>query len=126
MDGSSLDTSELHDKVILVSYFQTWCSDCVKEQPELLQLKQHFKGSDFEVLMVSDEAESKIEAFREKFPSDLQYFRSGWSLKKQMGIRGYPTTILLDRNRKPVIQKVEGIDWYNDEVVGQIQKLLEE
>ena len=54
LEGKVYDPAQLKNKVYILSYFQTWCGDCIEEQPQLQQLKQHF-GDNIEILLVSDE-----------------------------------------------------------------------
>ena len=111
------------NKVVIVSYFQTWCGDCVKEQPELLQLKQRFKDS-LNVLMVSDESMAKMTAFKARFQSNLDFYQSAQKLKAELGVTAYPTTYLLDKKGNVLLKKVEGIQWYTPEVIAMIQSAL--
>ena len=123
-DGTPFDRSVLRNKVTIVSYFQTWCGDCVREQPELQKLQDRFGKDSLQVIMISDEAPELIVAFRERFSSKLVYCHTPVSLKKDLGIRAFPTTYLLDKKGNIVISKVEGINWYTDETVAEISRLL--
>jgi peroxiredoxin len=106
-----------------VSYFQTWCSDCVKEQPELLKLESHFKGQNFKVLMVSDEPIELITKFEEKFQSQLSFYQLQVPIKS-IGISRFPTTYLIDKNGVVQEVKVEGINWYTPEIIEKVSQLL--
>jgi thiol-disulfide isomerase/thioredoxin len=33
LEGNTFDPNQLKESVFVVSYFQTWCSDCVKAEP---------------------------------------------------------------------------------------------
>ena|GEM_PF-1445626 len=124
MDNAVLDVKSLKGKVVIVSYFQTWCSDCVKEQPDLQKLQDHFGKDKLTVLMVSDEPVEKITAFKTMFGSQLGFYKSASGLKQDLGIRAFPTTFLLDRSGKVKLKKVEGIHWYTPEIIQTIDKLL--
>lgn len=120
LDGSKFDKGTLKDKVYIISFFQTWCSDCVKEQPELKKLIDHFGSDKLEVLLVSDEPMEKLKAFSDKFSSGLKILRTPKSLKGDLGVRAFPTTYLFSKEGKMLIKKVEGIDWYNSEIIDMI------
>ncbi len=122
LDGTILDTNYLKNKVHIISYFQTWCGDCVKEQPELLKLKKRF-GDSITILMVSDEPIEKIKEFVAKFGSPLEFYHSSKELKS-MDIKRFPTTFLIDKTGKTVEVRVEGINWYSDETIATIEKLI--
>ena len=123
LDSSKVPQIFGKHKILIVSYFQTWCGDCVKEQPQLLQLKQRYKDT-IEVLMVSDEPIIKISAFKSRFQSNLNFYQSTQKLKADLGVSAYPTTYLLDKKGKILLKKVEGIQWYTPEVMGLINQAI--
>ncbi len=123
LEGNNFDPNQLKESVFVVSYFQTWCSDCVKEQPELLKLESHFKGQNFKVLMVSDEPIELITKFKEKFQSQLSFYQLQVPIKS-IGISRFPTTYLIDKNGVVQEVKVEGINWYTPEIIEKVTHLL--
>jgi peroxiredoxin len=123
LEGNTFDPNQLKESVFVVSYFQTWCSDCVKEQPELLKLETHFKGQNFKVLMVSDEPTELLVKFKEKFQSQLSFYQLQVPIKS-IGISRFPTTYLIDKNGVVQEVKVEGINWYTPEIIEKVSQLL--
>ncbi|HEY1045034.1 MAG TPA: TlpA disulfide reductase family protein [Bacteroidia bacterium] len=123
-DGKVLDASELKGKVFIISYFQTWCKDCIKEQPQLVQLIKHFGKDKLRILMVSDEPEEKIKRFTEIYGVELEYFHTNEALKSDLGVKAFPTTVLYGKDAQVSIKKVEGINWYTPEIIENIEKLL--
>lgn len=124
-DSVLLDKDNLKNKVVLISYFQTWCGDCVKEQPELQKLQNLFGTDSLSVLMISDEPLYKINAFQNRFSSQLNFYKTNSGLKKDLGVNAFPTTYLIDKDGKVLIRKVEGINWYTPEVIQTIRKALQ-
>lgn len=123
LDSSKAAQNLGKNKILIVSYFQTWCGDCVKEQPQLQQLKQRYNDT-LEILMVSDESLSKIAAFKTRFQSGLNFYHSTQKLKAELGVSAYPTTYLLDKKGKILLKKVEGIQWYTPEVMTLINQAI--
>ena len=123
LDSQALDMKSLKGKVCVVSYFQTWCGDCVQEQPELQKLQNRF-GDSLTILMVSDEPISKIKAFKERFQSNLSFYHSDAKLKTDVGVSAYPTTILIDKKGKEKLKRVEGIDWFTSETIQAVSDCL--
>lgn len=123
LEGKTFDPASLKNKVYIISYFQTWCGDCVKEQPELQKLKEHF-GDNLEILMVSDEPVEKLSGFKTHFNTSLNIYHSEKSLKKDLGVSAYPTTFLFSKEGKLLVKKVEGINWYNNEILDMIDGSL--
>ncbi len=123
LNGEVLKSKTIKKKVVIISFFQTWCGDCVKEQPDLLKLKEKF-GEQIEILMISDEPSDLIQKFKDKFNSGLTFYHSSSKLKSDMGVSAYPTTYLFDKKGEETIKKVEGINWYTPEVIAMIEQSL--
>lgn len=122
--NNKIDASTFTGKVLILSYFQTWCGDCRKEQPELMELQKHF-GDQLKVIMITDESFVKVNSMKAVLPSDLIFYRSEKPLK-EIGIRRFPTTYLINKKGEKVEAKVEGIDWYNDDMIKEIDALIAE
>lgn len=55
----------LRDKLVVIDFFGTWCVPCVKAIPHLSALQEKYKN-EINIILVSDEAESKLESFIKK------------------------------------------------------------
>jgi peroxiredoxin len=53
LDGSSVTTSELKGKVLLVNFWATTCVSCVKEMPALADTYRKFESRGFDTLAVA-------------------------------------------------------------------------
>ena len=60
IDGAPVSLEGLSDKrVIMINFFESWCSPCMRELPDIASLYEKYKGEGFAVLGVyssSDEA----------------------------------------------------------------------
>jgi len=109
--GNKISLSDNKGKVMLISYFQSWCGDCRKEQPELEALQQAVGGEEkLKIFLVSDEDWTKINTVKDATKTNLTFYKSEKSLK-DIGIRKFPTTYLLNKKGEVVEAKVEGIHW---------------
>jgi thiol-disulfide isomerase/thioredoxin len=52
-DNSMIDSSQLAGKVLLVSFFASWCPPCLHEIPSLIALQNSFKSQGFSVIAFS-------------------------------------------------------------------------
>ncbi len=119
-NGQTVNVSDLKDRYVLISYFQTWCGDCIKELPSIDKLQNEVGNKKLIVLMVSDEKKDKIDRFKEKYCNTLNYYQSLKSLH-DMNIRVFPTTYLLDKKGAVIMGKLEGYDWSNEQVIQLIK-----
>ncbi len=102
-------------KIVVVNFWASWCQPCIKELPELAELKR-LHGERLEILAVNKDVNKEAGELREflkKYNAgDLEiYFDEDNSLGQLVGLRGMPTTLIIDENGK-IIQKIEGyFDW---------------
>ena len=118
--GQSVKLSDYKGSYVLISYFQTWCGDCIQELPGIDNLQAKVGKEKLTVLMVSDETKEKINHFKDKYCNTLNYFQSTTPLHES-NIRVFPTTYLLNKNGEVIMGKLEGYDWSNDQVIQLIK-----
>lgn len=118
--GQSVELKDLRGRYVLISYFQTWCGDCIREIPNIKHLQEGVGRDKLRVLLVSDEGWAKINEFKKQRRYHLDYYLSEKSLKEQ-GINVFPTTYLIDPNGKVIMSKLEQFDWDNEEVIHLIK-----
>lgn len=81
INGQSVTLSELKGKVVVMSFWATWCGPCKEEMPHLQKMYAAKKDSGFEVLSIStDDA------------------RSASQVKPYIKKNGYEFTVLLDKD----------------------------
>jgi thiol-disulfide isomerase/thioredoxin len=52
INGKTIKLSDFNDKVVVLDFWATWCPPCRKEIPHLVDIKNTFKGKDFEIISV--------------------------------------------------------------------------
>lgn len=100
LNGDTVRLSDLKGQVVLVNLWATWCPPCKAEMPAINAFYQAHHEAGFTALMANaqeDEATVRpfIEAKGFTFPVLLD---SQGDLMRQYGVRGLPTTFIIDRN----------------------------
>ncbi|GAC1447719.1 MAG: hypothetical protein PVSMB11_09140 [Desulfuromonadaceae bacterium] len=99
-DGKSLSRATFAGKPLLLVFWNTWCSDCMRELPEINRLAERFGPRGMEMLAVNtglNDSESKARAYWKKygyvFPAGFDHsFEIGTAFR----VRGVPTVFLVD------------------------------
>lgn len=110
-----LTLAEFRGKVVLLNYWATWCGPCVEEMPALERLQAKQGGGEFQIAAVSIDRQGLpiVDPFLEKIgirQLPIYLDRSGASMRA-FGVRGLPTTILLDRDGNE-LGRLEGMaEW---------------
>jgi thiol-disulfide isomerase/thioredoxin len=128
-DGSQITLSSFKGKVILVNLWATWCAPCVTEMPTLARLQNEFKGADFKVVAVSvDRADEKAEAksrLQELSKGTLPFYHDPrMAIVYPMQARGFPTSVLYDRQGREVARLAGEADWGSAEAQALIKFAL--
>lgn len=100
MDGKLVKLSDYSGKQILINTWATWCPPCQKEIPQLNDLYGRYQDQNFVVLGI-DAGESKDQVLDFLTGTEIKYpilLDSQEKLMDQLGIRDYPTSILVDGN----------------------------
>ena len=100
LDGSRrLGLSGLRGRVVLLNFWATWCKPCEDEMPAMERLYRALRGSEFELLAISVDADAEAVArFRDRlglsFPILLD---PGSEVSRTYQTTGYPESFLIDR-----------------------------
>ncbi len=110
----------------VVNFWATWCAPCIKELPDLEVLGQKL-GSEATVYLVNFGENTKtIETFKAKKPKlfgehTVLLKDAKMSGLKAYGLRGIPTTVLINESGETV-ESIQGMkDWGDNEIVTAIR-----
>jgi thiol-disulfide isomerase/thioredoxin len=120
INGEPFDFSTLKGKVVLLDFWASWCSPCVKEQPFLKEIYGEFEkevsANKFEIIGVSLDKEkanweNAVKKLKITWPQvgDLLFWRS--QAAKDYKIEGLPANFVLDENGVII-----AIDLHGDEL----------
>lgn len=100
LDGSSLGSNSLRGRVVLVNFWATWCAPCRAEMPLLERMHSRHAAEGFVVLgLAVDRASTEaVRAFVRDRGVTYPIAHVGAEAELTFGgVRGYPTSFLLDR-----------------------------
>lgn len=101
LDGSELSAETLRGKVVLVNFWATWCTPCRVEMPALQRMHDRHAPDGFVVvgLAVDRASTEAVRAFvQERGVTYPIAHVVGEAEVLFGGVRGYPTSFLLDRS----------------------------
>lgn len=135
-DGEAVSQGDLAGKVVLMTFWGTWCPPCRTEMPEIAELEKKFgEKPDFRLLAVSCgqgveedfeqlHGETRRYLLQERLVVPCYADPNGVTrnaVDEAAGFSGYPTTLILDR--KGAIQGI----WtgYRAGATGEMERLIE-
>lgn len=127
LEGDTVSSLELEGRVAVVTFWATWCHTCRREMPILQRVAA--ETSDDEVVVLGLSIDAGPERVIRSFIEDGGYtFRIGRADNVQRtafgGIRGVPTTFVLDRDGK-VRHRVAGY-FAGPALMSAVERLLAE
>lgn len=129
----------LHDfkgKAVLLNIWATWCTPCVTEMPQLLELAHRHRNKLVFIALSTDRDVETIERFFKKLPEDVQelvgaenvIFAHDPRLEISKGVFGtdmYPESFIINEDMN-IVKKVSGvIDWLSGDVRHMLFKTRE-
>jgi len=127
-DDKPLKLSELRGKVVLLNFWATWCTPCVKEMPSLDRLQAALPKDKYLVvpLSIDGPTKPKVAPFYkdQKLTSLGIYFDKGRKAMQGLDVTLLPTSILVDARGRE-LGRIEGdADWDMPESIALMKAAL--
>lgn len=110
LDGSTISTANLHGKVVLLSFWATWCGPCREEIPELNTLADRYKGQ-LQVVGISedDDPADQVHAFAKRMDMRYPVMMASKQITDEFGeVPALPTSYLVNTDGG-IVQKHVGL-----------------
>jgi peroxiredoxin len=122
-DTNRFDITSLKGQKVIVSFYASWCPNCLDELKEINAIKNS-RLSDVTVLCITDESIEKLVAFQDKtqYPFTFVTLTNNFNT---FGIFSIPTTYLLNTKGEVVYDKVGYIDWADESTCEHLKSLME-
>lgn len=128
-DNQKFKLSELRNKYVLIDIWATWCAPCVRQIPTLTKAYQKYRN---ELEIVSISFDNNIAQLREYIKNKQNKGSMNWILGiekdgfgsdigKQLGLKGIPFLLLLDKEFNVVAYGLE-LNEYN--LLGTLEKIF--
>lgn len=126
LDGNTVELASLQGKPVLVTFWATSCTGCVKEIPHLVDLYNEFAPQGLQLLAIamSYDPPNHVVAMRDarQLPYTIALDLSGNAALAFGGVRLTPTSFLIAPDGRIVREKVGELDM--NEVRAQLRAML--
>ena len=113
--NNQINLENFNGNLILLNFWATWCAPCKEEMPSLDQLKLNKNLNNLEIFPINigkDNLKKSIKFFDDLKIKNLNiYFDNPNTLAKKIGLRGIPTSILINKDGYEFARIVGSIDF---------------
>lgn len=127
MDGKEVELSEMRGKVVVVTFWATWCAPCMAELPILHGLQQQVSPERLQIVAINFGQTTKEIAFtKDQLDSTNILFTHDRKKQsaKEYGIRGIPHMVIVDHTGKVAHIHVGYGEDTQDRLVDELNALL--
>jgi peroxiredoxin len=128
LDGAGRDLASFRGRVILLSFWATWCVPCRTEMLSMAGLYQQYKDYGFEVVAVFSDVQGVevVQPFMTRLHLRFTTLLDATGqVTRLYGVTSLPTTYLLDREGRLVTVAIGRYDWATAEAQALIISLLD-
>ena len=128
LDRRQRSLDEFAGKVVLVNFWASWCTPCVREMPSIMRLGQAFSDQPFTVIGVNvAEGQRRVAAAARRLDLDFTVLLDGdGEAFAAWGGNVLPTSFVLDRTGRARYIALGPLEWDDQEVIEVIERLLQE
>ena len=127
--GDEVKISDYKGKIVVVSFYATWCSFCQKELPVLLNIQKKLTKENVQVIIVNykerRKQERKVSKILSKHDLVVTRDRKG-NIGYKFGVESIPYMILIDREGKVKFTYHGYGEKVLHSIVEQLNSMLEE
>jgi thiol-disulfide isomerase/thioredoxin len=109
-DGRTIDSRKFQGKVLLVTFFATWCPPCIEEVPGLVELQKELAKDGFSVIAFSVDQEGPGVVGKLIMKLGINYpvvMADSGTIRDFGGVYGIPVAFLVNQNGT-IVKKYTG------------------
>jgi thiol-disulfide isomerase/thioredoxin len=126
--GQRLTLADFTGRVILLNIWATWCPPCRTEMPALDALQTRLGSADFTVIALSVDGDGIAAASQFYQANDIRALGLYWGddlrVQLALGIRGLPTSLLIDSTGAEISRVSGPEDWASEDALDQLSGLI--
>ena len=124
--NKQVNIDEYQGNLIIMNFWATWCAPCKEEMPSLDILQNHKKLNNLKIFPINvgkDNLEKSLIFFKNLNIKNLRvYFDNPTTLAKKFGLRGIPTSILLNKDGLEFARIIGSINFEDEKFINWLSK----
>lgn len=114
--------------ILVINFWASWCTPCIKEMPELKKLSEILKNFDVKIIYINQDSNKnfhKVSTFikNNKLNDKNIFLDPKMTLSKTFKLRGLPTTFIINSSGK-ILWRIEGIiNWTDKKIIDWLKNI---
>ena len=128
LEGEKVDLSKYQGKLLILNVWGTWCTPCIREIPQLIDLQKQLTGSNIEIVGVAvDKSVAGIPKFlaKHKMSEFNTWSDPSESMEDVMPLEVVPTNYIIDGAGNLVGYQPGYLPWDDKDVMPFLKKLAQ-
>lgn len=119
---NKIDLNNFKGKPFIVSFYASWCGDCIKELKELNSVRDSDLAS-IPIICITDETFEKLTSFKQKKNYPFQFCKTKKTFN-ELSIHAIPVTYLFNSKGDLVYEHVGALKWKDKSFLQYAKNLL--
>lgn len=122
LEGNNVEIKDFKGKRVLLNFWATWCTPCLKEMPSMQKAQEVLKDENYVFLFATTDNLDKINQFKKNNNYPFQYLQFKSTLDK-LNIYALPATLIYNTSGKQV-KRIDGAtEWDSEEMLDQLRAI---
>lgn len=123
LDGRETTLQSYRGEVLFINMWASWCTPCVRELGSIERLRERLGDTDVRFLIVAAEGERPVRRFLRRYQYDLPFYLEISRIPATFGLRGLPTSWVVDPHGRIVLLRHGEAVWDTDEVEAFLRRV---
>lgn len=124
LGGDPIELEAFRGDVLMINLWASWCTPCIREMETIDRLAERLADTDVRFLIVAAEGERAVGRHLRRYPHDLPIYLEVDPVPAAFGLRGLPTSWIVDRQGRILVRRHGEAVWDTDEVERFLRSLL--
>lgn len=122
LEGNEVNISDYKGNRVLVNYWATWCTPCLKEMPSMEKAQEALKNENYVFLFATTDDLDKIKNFQQNNSYNFNFLQYQGTLDK-LNIYALPATIIYN-SKGEMANRIDGAtEWDAKEMLDQLRDI---
>lgn len=123
LDGRETTLESYRGEVLFINLWASWCTPCVRELGSIERLRERLGDTEVRFLIVAAEGERPVRRFLRRYRYDLPFYLEISRIPATFGLRGLPTSWVVDHDGRIVLVRHGEAVWDTDEVEAFLRRV---